>query len=217
MQIAGRPARAGSESRSASDTTSTVSMPSCRQVRITRSAISPRLAIRTRRIRMQLRPRRAAAPRRYSTSSPLPRRCAAPRRADAGAHRVHQLHHLDDADDRVRLDLRAHLDKGRLARLGRAIEDAQQGRGNRDSSGRRRQHGLPLAWVSPAPGRPLACGSADGAAPCASVRGLAARAAAPSRRSSPAPARRSCDSSSSRRISATSFAVRLTVCLQTCS
>ena len=39
--------RAGTESASASATVSTVSMPSRRQVRMTRTAISPRLAIST--------------------------------------------------------------------------------------------------------------------------------------------------------------------------
>ena len=41
--------RAGTESASSAATVSTVSMPSRRQVRMTRTAISPRLAISTRR------------------------------------------------------------------------------------------------------------------------------------------------------------------------
>src|SRR5512134_3721445 len=43
--------RTCSAARSASEYTATVSMPRSRQVRITRTAISPRLATRTRRIR----------------------------------------------------------------------------------------------------------------------------------------------------------------------
>src|ERR1700734_3551545 len=49
MQMARSASRAGSPSRSAVETATTVSRPSCWQARMTRTAISPRLAIRTRR------------------------------------------------------------------------------------------------------------------------------------------------------------------------
>ena len=49
IRITWSASRAGSDPASASDTVSTVSMPSRRQVRITRTAISPRLATSTRR------------------------------------------------------------------------------------------------------------------------------------------------------------------------
>src|SRR5687768_7073457 len=50
MQTARSASRTASESRSASEYTWTVSMPASRQLRLMRTAISPRLAMRTRRI-----------------------------------------------------------------------------------------------------------------------------------------------------------------------
>ena len=120
--------RAGNASRSASDAASTVSMPRLRQVRMMRTAISPRLAIRMRRILM---PGPRADPQQHLPvfhQRAVARQDLGDRAAHAGAHRVHELHHLDDADDGVLLHDRAHLDKGRGPGLGRAIERAQQRR-----------------------------------------------------------------------------------------
>ena len=50
MQTVRSASRAGSESRSASEAASTVSIPRLRQVRMIRTAISPRLAMRMRRM-----------------------------------------------------------------------------------------------------------------------------------------------------------------------
>ncbi len=94
--------RAGSESRSASDAASTVSMPSARQVRMIRTAISPRFAMRMRRMltaRPSLRTRSSVSP--YSTSAPSRAQDLAHRAAHACTHGVHELHHFDDADDGV--------------------------------------------------------------------------------------------------------------------
>ena len=52
------------------------------------------------------------------------------RAAHAGAHRVHQLHHFDDGDDRFLFDLSPDLHERRRAGLWGAIERAQQRRGN---------------------------------------------------------------------------------------
>ena len=49
VRIVASASRAGTEPVSSSGTASTVSMPSARQVRVIRTAISPRLATRTRR------------------------------------------------------------------------------------------------------------------------------------------------------------------------
>ena len=88
-------------------------MPSRVQVRITRAAISPRLAISSRRIRVTVsapHPTRPKAPppaarrRRRRT-----RRCRAELHdgaPDAGVHRRHHLHGLDDADHGLLVDRR---------------------------------------------------------------------------------------------------------------
>ena len=87
------------------------------QVRAIRTAISPRLAIRMRRM---LKPapahRSCSSVSPYSTRLPSRARISAHHAARAGAHRVHQLHHFDDADDGVRLDARADFDERRLRR-----------------------------------------------------------------------------------------------------
>src|SRR5579862_5716373 len=55
--------------------------------------------------------------------------------ARLGAHAVHELHHLDDADDRVLGDVRADLDVRGSAWARRAVEDAEQRRGDVDERG----------------------------------------------------------------------------------
>ena len=106
--------------------------PALRQVRMIRTAISPRLAISMRRMATALSRscERAAASRRIRPARRRAARISATVPRHAGAHGVHQLHHLDDADDGVLLDLRADFDEGRRAGLGRAVEGAQQRRGH---------------------------------------------------------------------------------------
>src|SRR3954469_21334131 len=100
--------RDGNESRSASEAANTVSMPRRAQVRAMRAAISPRLAMSTR--------RKSALPCIHGQQdlAVLPQRAIAPadlahHARDARAHRVHELHDLDDADDAVGFDACAHL------------------------------------------------------------------------------------------------------------
>src|SRR5688572_7127359 len=109
--------RAPSEPRSASLTQSTVSIPSFSHVRITRTAISPRLAMR-----MRLIVTSSVRPHEHQHFAVLDH-LAVDREhldhlaGDPGARRVHQLHHLDDAHHGIRLDPRADLDERWLARL----------------------------------------------------------------------------------------------------
>ncbi len=106
-----------------------------------RSAISPRLAISTTADRGHFSSCEATAAagrtrpvrrwrRRICTISP----------SHARAHGVHQLHHLDDADDAVGSHTISCLHEGRFAGFGRAIEDAQQRRGNGCGASRARSH-----------------------------------------------------------------------------
>src|SRR5215469_9153566 len=64
-----------------------------------------------------------------------------------GAHGVHELHHLDDADDRVVLHLRADLDKGRRPGLRRAVENSDQRRSDVDVRGIRGGARVCTAWL----------------------------------------------------------------------
>jgi hypothetical protein len=116
-------------SRSAADTDSTVCSPSLRQVRMMRTAISPRLAMKT--LRMA-RARRGDADQRLTElhEGAVAREDLAHAAPQASAHGVHQLHHLDDADHGVGLDRRAHLDERRRTGLGRAVEGAEHRRGH---------------------------------------------------------------------------------------
>src|SRR6478735_4956094 len=114
MHTARVASRAPSEPRSASLTHSTVSIPSFSHVRITRTAISPRLAMRMRLIvTSSVRPhehqRFAVLDHLAIDAKDLDHLARNPR-----ARRGHELHHLDDADHRIRLDPRADLDERRL-------------------------------------------------------------------------------------------------------
>src|SRR5262249_14918463 len=102
MQMARPARRAGIESRSASDVTITVSVPSIWHARITRTAISPRLAIRTRRIVMslvQFSSGRAHAEQDLPVFDQLGVFCADFRdhAFDPGRHCVEGLHDFDEA------------------------------------------------------------------------------------------------------------------------
>src|SRR6516225_92845 len=55
--------------------------------------------------------------------------------ANLGAHAVHELHHFDDADDRVLFDHRADLDVRRGAGSGGPIEDTEERCGDVDERG----------------------------------------------------------------------------------
>ena len=113
--------------------TTTERMPSSRQVRTTRSAISPRLAIR---IVLNMAVRHAASPepshdQRFAV---LDRLCRSPTRIShdpaglVGLDRVHQLHGLDDPDLLAGRHHVADLDERRVVRARRAVERAHQRR-----------------------------------------------------------------------------------------
>ena len=75
------------------------------------------------------RTRNSGAP--YSTSSALSIQISAIVPGDAGGDRVHHLHHLDQADDRVGLDARADVDEGRRSGRRSAIERPEDRRDDR--------------------------------------------------------------------------------------
>ncbi len=129
-------------------------MPSREQVRITRAAISPRLAISSRRIRGPHAGRRAP-PQQHRVG--LGELAVAEAELDHGAadarvHRRHHLHGLDDADDGLLVHLVADLDERRCSRLRRPVEGAEQRRPDGDQ---------PLGHARPAPARlpPAATGA----------------------------------------------------------
>src|SRR4051794_21986449 len=90
---------AGTLSRSAAEAASTVSMLSFLHVRMIRTAISPRFAMSTRRNAKGL----ACLAHAQECFAVFGERAIGDkdfrhRAADAGAHRVHELHDLDDGD-----------------------------------------------------------------------------------------------------------------------
>src|SRR5690348_12824195 len=108
MQTTRSASFAGTLSRSAAEVASTVSIPSLRQVRMMRAAISPRLAIRIRRIAIA-QPSLADAQQGLAVldEGSVSGKDLGDLTANAGPYRVHQLHDFDDGDDRVLLDRRA--------------------------------------------------------------------------------------------------------------
>src|ERR1700686_5706209 len=96
--------RAGRLSRSAAEAARTVSMCSSRHVRMIRTAISPRLAISTRRMGT-----RSARPAHAHKCLAIFRECPVGDQnlsygtAHSGTHGVHKLHDLDDGNDRLLL------------------------------------------------------------------------------------------------------------------
>src|SRR5687767_4101707 len=113
--------RTCSELRSGSENTATVLIPSSRHAQMTRSAISPRLAIR---IFLNMRLCRLDGEQPLAVLHRLSV-------LDVDAHDfsfvlrsdlVHELHGLDDTEHLVLLDPVADLDERRGTRLGRSIE-----------------------------------------------------------------------------------------------
>src|SRR3954471_23658252 len=116
-------------SRSASEYTITALMPSSRQARCTRNAISPRLAIR---IFLNIS---ACGPslddeQRLAVFDRLPvlAQDLGDRSGLVGLDLVQDLHRLDDADGLAFLDLTADLDERLGAGAGRAVEGADHRR-----------------------------------------------------------------------------------------
>src|SRR5215475_14181208 len=126
MHTASSAKRTWSAVASAVECTATVRTPSSRQARMTRRAISPRLAMRiflniSDRLDAEQRlPELHRLPVLDQDLGDLPRL--------VGLDLVHQLHRLNDAEDLALLHHRAHLDEGRLIRRGRAVEGADEGR-----------------------------------------------------------------------------------------
>src|SRR6218665_1896405 len=118
---------------SAVECTATVAMPSSRQARMTRRAISPRLAISTFLNTMSCL-RGALRRPRMSNGLDAEQRLAELDRLTilhedlrhatrhVGLDLVHQFHGFDDAEHLALLHHRAHLHEGRLVRGGRPVE-----------------------------------------------------------------------------------------------
>src|SRR6516165_6653706 len=133
MQMAWSAKRTCELYRSASEYTATVWMPSSLQALMTRTAISPRLAMRI----FLNRPD-------GKQSLPVFHRLAVhdqPAFHDAGhfgLDLVHQLHRFDDAQDFAGLNTLAHADEGRRIWGGALIEGSDNGRFDQNQVGVRR-------------------------------------------------------------------------------
>src|SRR5512137_3224301 len=115
MQTASSAKRTWSESASTVEWTATVPMPSSRQARITRSAISPRLATST---FLNMTPPRLGRLDAEELLAELHRgRVQDEDLRDLPVHLgldlVHELHRLDDAEDLPLLDRRPDVHEGR--------------------------------------------------------------------------------------------------------
>src|SRR6266545_188673 len=123
------------ESASGVEYTATEPMPSSRQARATRSAISPRFAIRTfwNTCAPALHLVGVEEHERLLELHPLAvgRRDLGDLPGAVGVYLVHQLHRLDDADDLPLVDRVALLDERLRPRLRRAIEGAHERREDR--------------------------------------------------------------------------------------
>src|ERR1700733_3381555 len=120
---------AGTLSRSASETASTVSMCNARQVRMMRAAISPRLAIRMRRIaKGSIRLDDAQEDFAVLHERPVGGQNFRNRTASLGTYRIHELHDLNDAHDRILLDHIARRHIRWFPRLRRSIKGTEHGR-----------------------------------------------------------------------------------------
>src|SRR3954465_10077138 len=127
MQMSSSAKRTCSACSSASEYTATVLIPSSRQAWMTRSAISPRLAIR---IFLNMASGRLDREQALAVLDGLPvldiRLYEFP--IGFGSDLVHQLHRLDDAQDLPLLDLPAGFDECLGARLRRSVERADDRR-----------------------------------------------------------------------------------------
>src|SRR3984885_13946876 len=127
MQTVRSARRAGMLSRSAMEAARTVSMLSLRHVRMIRTAISPRLAMSTRRTATRLT-RLADAQHGLAIfgERAVAEQYLGYRATHPGAHRIHQFHHLDDGNDRLLIDLRPYFHERRGPGLRGTIERAEQ-------------------------------------------------------------------------------------------
>src|SRR2546426_11154495 len=98
MQIAWSAKRTCRLSRSASEYTATVPIPSSLQAQMTRRAISPRLAIRT-----FLKGADAKQSLPVLDRLPVAHQLAGHHAGDLSLDLIHELHRLDDAEHRARL------------------------------------------------------------------------------------------------------------------
>src|SRR4051812_13444628 len=148
MHTARSASRAASPSRSTVETTTTVSIPSARHARTTRTAISPRLATRTRWIGVRTGASSTTdAGSAIAGPDPEQHLFVLDQRGVLGADlddlarggrddRVHQLHDLDDGQLLVGRDGIPDPDEGRLAGTGRGPEGADRRRPDGDAAGR---------------------------------------------------------------------------------
>src|SRR3989304_5783796 len=134
MQIARSAICADRLSRSASETAAAGSTPGLWHARMTRTAISPRLAIKTRvtlmdgsrsggfdqKERLAMLDELAVLHDRFDDHA-----------FDAGAHTVENLHDLDEADGGIFSDRIADSDEGRRARFRGDVKGAEQRRAGR--------------------------------------------------------------------------------------
>src|SRR5262245_18611072 len=117
-------------SLSAAEWIDTQGMPSSWQARITRRAVSPRLAIR---IFLNMSLPEAHLEERLAVLDGLGvlDQAGDDGAIDLGLDLVHELHRLDDAEHLPLLHLLAHLDEGRGVGAGGAIEGAHERRVDR--------------------------------------------------------------------------------------
>src|SRR5574341_1658901 len=134
MQMASSAKRTWSDSASAVECTATVEMPSSRHARITRRAISPRLAMRTF-LNMEALPRGLARNDAEERLAELHRggvldEDLGDRAVDLALDLVHQLHRLDDAERLALLHLLADVRERRGVGGGRPVERPDERRGD---------------------------------------------------------------------------------------
>src|ERR1035437_7571666 len=122
MQIAWSANRTCELYRSASEYTATVLISNSLQALMTRTAISPRLAMRTLLNRADCK---QSLPILYRL--PVPDELAFHDARSFGLYLIHELHGLDDAKDFARLDTLAHADERRRAGRRGFVEGANDG------------------------------------------------------------------------------------------
>src|ERR1700736_5765093 len=122
MQIAWSAKRTWELYRSASEYTATVRMPSSLQALMTRTAISPRLAMR---IFLNRTDGKQSLPVLYRLA--VQHKLAFHDAGSLGFNLIHELHQFDDAQPFSRLDAFAHAHERRRARRRRFVERADDG------------------------------------------------------------------------------------------